>query len=105
MALKIGTKVFLRTTEEPAFLLDIREGNATQRFPGLSGKVAVVRRPTAGDNGVRHEVEYFAIEEVESEEDARTRQIESMAEMQARFKNNEQIPQPTSAQGKLGLLD
>lgn len=105
MAIKIGSQVFIRTTEEPAFLLDIREGNAAQKFPGLSGRVAVVRRPTAGENGVRHEIEYFAVEEVESIEDNQNRKVSEMAELKARFQSRAEDNEPVTAERKLSQLD
>lgn len=100
--LKIGQTAFLKVTQEPIFLLDIQDGNPTQRFPGLSGKVAVVRRPTVGENGVRHEVEFFTVEEVETLEESQNRNVSEMEEMKARFKNNAKDPdQHPSAQSKL----
>lgn len=100
-----GQPVYLKVTEEPCFLLEIREANATQRFEGLSGKVAVVRRPTAGEDGVRHSVEFFTVEEIETLEESQNRKVGELREMEARFKASGQIAEPVAATGKLSQLD
>lgn len=102
--LKAGTQGFLKVTQEPVFVLEIRDGNATQRYPGLSGKVAMVRRPTAGDNGVRHEIEFFTVEEIESVEDSQKRTISEMQEFKARMQSGE-ITESTSPESQLSKLD
>lgn len=101
--IKAGQQAFLKVTQEPVFVLELREANSTQRYPGLSGKIAVVRRPTAGEMGVRHDIEFFTIEELETVEESRSRTISEMAEMKAQF--NAQTSEAVSAAGQLGLLD
>jgi len=98
--IKAGQTAFIKVTQEPVFVLEIREANSTQKYPGLSGKIAVVRRPTAGEMGVRHEVEFFTVEEVETLEESQNRSVAEMEEMKARF-NASKTPEPVGAQGKL----
>jgi hypothetical protein len=85
---KVGTVAFLKSTEEPAFVLEIKKGAGFQVFPELSGDVATVRRPTSGRDGVRHNVEVFSIEELETLEAKQSRQILEMEELKARFKTD-----------------
>jgi len=100
--LKVGPG-FIKITEEPVYVLDIREGMAAQKFPQLSGQVAVVRRPIAGEQGVRHDIDFFTVEEIESVEDNQNRKVSEMSELKARF--NAQAEQPVGASDKLPLLD
>lgn len=93
--IKAGQVALLKATEEPVFILQVLEKGKT--FPELSGSVAIVRRPTQGQNGVFHSLEEFYVEELESLDDKRTRQVSEMEELKARFKTNE----APSAQGEL----
>jgi len=80
---------FLRTTQEPVFVLDIKEGTSVQKFPGLSGQVATVRRPSEGREGIRHTIEFFSVEELETLDDRHKRQVEEMEEMKAHILSND----------------
>lgn len=103
---RAGQQAFLKVTEEPVFVLEIRDGNATQRYPALSGKVACVRRPTAGEDGVRHSVEFFTVEEIETLEQSQTRKLEEMSELKARLKASGQaINEPVTATDELPKWD
>lgn len=64
-----GQTAFLQTTGEEVFVLAAYENK--RELPensGLSGWVAIVRRPVSGDNGVYHMVEKFTMEELETKE-------------------------------------
>lgn len=87
--IKPGQVAFIKSTEEPAFVLEIKEGSSLQKFPGLSGQVVTVRRPAMGRDGVRHLIEFFSIEELETLEDRHNRQVAEMEELKARFTPNE----------------
>lgn len=96
--MKPGTVVFLKSTEEPAFLLDIRKANDMQLYPGLSGSVAVIRRPKLGKEGITHSIEFFTVEEIESVEARQKRQISDMEELKAQYAQL----QPTDAASTAG---
>lgn len=97
--IKVGTVAFLKSTEEPCFVLKIEEGAPHVTFPDLSKQVATVRRPSQGRDGVRHHVEIFAIEELETLETKQSRQIGEMEELKARFRPDA----PATNQGQLFL--
>lgn len=99
--IKPGTIAYHKITEEGVFVLDIREGNPTQKFPLLSGKVAQVRRPVLGEDGIRYEVEYFTIEELETSEVGQKRKLAEMAELKARFDSGQAADKPATVAGKL----
>jgi len=70
--IKAGTKVFIKTTEEPVMVLSINPGQGSDEYPDLSGTTVVVRRPVASEStGIQHEVATFFLEELETEEDKR----------------------------------
>lgn len=97
--IKVGEVVYHKITEEGMFVLDIREGHVGQKFAQLSGKVAQVRRPILTEDGIRHEIEYFTIEELETAEVGQKRKLSEMAEMKARF--SDQITDKPAVAGKL----
>lgn len=69
--IKVGEVAFLKTTDEPVFVLEINDAGEQGFFP----QVATVRRPVQGDSGVHHDSEnFYAIE------------LESLEEKKARFK-------------------
>lgn len=88
--IKAGQVALLRTTEEPVFVLRVDEDK--EECAILSKVLATVRRPIQGEQGVRHSIEQFHIEELETQEDKHTRQISEMEELKARFKPNETFP-------------
>ena len=69
---------FLKTTDEPCFVLETRhyhggDGIAKDDAVRMSGEFAIVRRPVATENGTQHVTETFHIEELESFEDRKAR--------------------------------
>jgi hypothetical protein len=89
--IKVGQVATLKTSDEPVFVLDIEECEATTN-PKLSGVEVKVRRPVGGQDGVRHVVETFHLEELESLDAKHTRQIAEMEEVRARLSPNGQAP-------------
>jgi hypothetical protein len=83
--IKSGDVAFIQTSQEPVFVLNIGPGTSLQQYPQLTGTVATVRRPSEGEQGIRHSIEYFAIEELESLASRQVRQIKEMEEMQNAF--------------------
>ena len=104
-SIKAGTIAYLKTTDEPVFCLEItKRPVAAPEYPELSGVFARVRRPIAGENGIAHLVEFFAVEELETAEAGQNRKISEMEELRAKFqtgKGNEQL----AATGKLPLTN
>ena len=66
MTIKAGEVVFVKTTGEAVFVLDI-----VDKF--IRPNNVDVRRPIAGQNGITHEVNSFRMEELESLEDQQAR--------------------------------
>ena len=93
--IKAGQVALLKTTEEPLFVLAIE--NLDKVYSGLSGSVAIVRRPIQGTEGVTHSIERFFIEELETLDEKHTRQVSEMEELKARFSTHETLP----SQGEL----
>lgn len=87
MAIKVATVAFLKTTEEPVFVLAL--GKKEDVNEGLSGDVATVRRPVVGEQGVSHKIEVFYTEELESLEDKRKRNIAEFSSMKAQIDREE----------------
>ena len=77
-----GTTVFVKTSNEEVFLLGLSGNNRAAIPPGtiddkiFSGTTAIVRRPLITDQGVKHVLDYFLIEELETLEDRVRRQKE-----------------------------
>jgi len=71
--------VFIRTTEEPVFVLQVNSKEeavtagsiVSTSYPELSGVSALVRRPMQGDKGLYHVVERFQIEELATHDEMR----------------------------------
>jgi hypothetical protein len=89
--IKAGQVALIRTTEEPVFVLEVVVGKTIPDAPELEQVIARVRRPVQGEEGVRHLVETFYVQELETQEDKHTRQISEMEELKARFKPGEQF--------------
>jgi len=53
---EVGTVVFVKTSEEPVFVL------------AIDNQTAVVRRPVQGDRGVTHVLDTFSLNELETRE-------------------------------------
>jgi len=93
MEIKPGTIAYLKTTEEPVFVLDVTE--TISNFPALSGTVVTVRRPVLGEGGFEHRVETFHVEELESLEAKRKQKLQDMASFKAHFDaTEEEFPLP-----------
>ena len=92
---KAGMVAYLRTTDEPLFILEVKEGSPHQTYPDLSGQTVTVRRPIQGRDGVRHEVQFFTIEELETLAAKQNRQVLEMNELKARFAPDAPITDPS----------
>lgn len=75
-----GNIAFIKTSNEEVFILGLT-GNHRAGVPQdvwdsqlFSGTVAIVRRPTITDAGLKHVLDYFLIEELETLEDRVRRQ-------------------------------
>lgn len=80
MPVEVGTLVFVKTTNEPVFVLEMVA--ATPMLPG-SLTHAKVRIPIATRDGIRHDVMTFSIAELETPEENMLRNRD-LAEMQQR---------------------
>lgn len=85
--IKPGMIAYLKTTEEPCFVLDVKPLDRIHTLVGcLSGVGVTVRRPVMDDKGgVGHKVDTFLIEELESKEDASVRKVNEMQQLKAQF--------------------
>ena len=77
-----GTTAFIKTSNEEVFILGL-SGNHKAGIPVntiddklFSGTTAIVRRPVITDDGVKHILDYFLVEELETVEDKVRRQKE-----------------------------
>ena len=70
MPIKAGEVAFVKTTEEPVFILK------TWAHPELGQDYADVRRPVAGQDGIRHVEDTFRVEELESELEHAQRRVQ-----------------------------
>lgn len=101
--IKAGTIVYHKVTEEPMFVLEVSGNYQTVSYPQLSGLVAKVRRPTVEKEGnVKHHIDYFTVEELETAEDGQNRKLAEMEELKARY-NARQTDQPASVADELPL--
>jgi hypothetical protein len=67
MSIKLKEVVFLKTTAEPVFTLAFNEPS----------DMVSVRRPIQSRDGIRHEVEQFSIDELETEAEGAARMATS----------------------------
>lgn len=56
-AIEVGKVVYVKTTEEPVFVM------------AIDNTIALVRRPLQSDRGVTHVIETFSLQELETKED------------------------------------
>lgn len=72
-----GTVAFIKTTDEPVFVLRVDEvGPGEPEFGQLSLQTVYVRRPVAESDKISHHLERYAVEELETREENRDRKIE-----------------------------
>lgn len=95
--MKPGTVALLKATEEQVFILDIRRASELERFPQLSGDVAIVRRARLSKDGVLHSRETFTLEELEAPEERQKRQAADLAELRAQYDNLNPTPDAATA--------
>lgn len=93
--IKEGQVALMKSTGEPVFVLALRVSDAGF----LSGQEAVVRRGNISQNGTNYHTEKYTIEELESIDDARNRQIAEREEEVARIVA---AKQRTTAPSQLG---
>jgi hypothetical protein len=86
--IKAGQIAYIKITDEPAYVLDIKPLSGYHVMAGvLSGVVAKVRRPNVDEHGrITHSVEEFFVEELETEEDADIRKASKLEAIKAQFK-------------------
>lgn len=65
MPIKAGEVAFIKTTEEPVFVMEI-----------VAEDEVTVRRPVAGQDGIRHELDLFSIAELETELEHAQRRVQ-----------------------------
>lgn len=82
-SLKPGMTAILKTTEEPVFILKIDEQSDAD---GL-GQVATVRRPVAGQDGIRYVVDTFYLSELETTEQRMERTMKEMMSFRGKQKS------------------
>lgn len=69
-----GMLVVMKTTDEPCFVLSVAKVQGSV----LSGETVTVRRPVISQNGLAYTTETFHVEELDTKEDRRSRQIKEM---------------------------
>ena len=80
--IECGSTAFLKTTGEEVFVLGIGDATSLPIGSTLTPKVATVRRPVMGENGMFHMVEQFYLEELELKEDQLVRKLEEQREFE-----------------------
>lgn len=89
MAIEVGDVVYVRTTDEPVFVVSI---DTDAELPGqvdtqkFSGTIVTARRPVLTEQGIRHDFDQFLIEELESRSDKEQRVFSEMEGLRAQFK-------------------
>lgn len=73
MPIKINEVARVKTSSEDVFVL------------GIEGEEAIVRRPTGTQDGIKHLTERFRLSELETPEDARTREMAERFSLQQKF--------------------
>jgi hypothetical protein len=86
--IKPGQIAYLRITDEPVYVLDIKPLSGLHILAGvLSGVEATVRRPNVDKDGsITHKIEKFFVDELETEEDAEIRKASKLEALKAQFK-------------------
>ena len=82
--IKVGEVVTIKTTGEQVFVLSIDEVG-TEPTGVLSGTTAEVRVPVLTREGIKHVIETFLVEELESEEARLEREANMHANMAKQF--------------------
>lgn len=72
--IKVGELARLKASDEQVFILDLS-----------SDGIATVRRPTGGQDGIRHEVETFTLAELETPSESRARIAAEQMELRNLF--------------------
>src|ERR1700723_2919870 len=100
MEIKAGEIAYIKITDEPVYVLDIKPLAGFHVYAGiLSGVEATVRRPNVDEHGrIDHRIEKFFVEELETEEDANIRKSGKLEALKAQFKAERAAIDPT---GKL----
>lgn len=98
---KNGEVAYVRTTEEPVFVISIEGASAEKPT------IVTVRRPVKDESGVRHVVDYFFADEIcvydELLEQTASRAVSDRTmELKVRQKMNEMETQPATP--KVGTL-
>lgn len=98
--IKAGQIAFVKITDEPVYVLDIKTLGGYHALAGvLSGVEATVRRPNVDEHGrILHNIEKFFVDELETEEDADIRKASKLETLKAQFKAERSALDP---QGKL----
>lgn len=97
----IGDVAFVRTTQEPVFILNVE---AKPDGP----TIITVRRPVKSDSGVEHKVEYFFSDELCSETGILEAGLKSKLNEEKFYKRYEESKQDTGGRGAqmgLGLVN
>lgn len=68
----VGTICYIKSTEEPVFVMGVITEEVPnlygQDLAGLSGTMAIVKRPVATRDGIQHNVDKVHLEELQTEE-------------------------------------
>jgi hypothetical protein len=89
-----GQIVFVRTSEEPVFVLRVYDVKAEDSLTGAPAQAADVRRPVATEDGTMHLLDTFLVDELETYEDQLQRQLKQLT---ARRDAAESLNQPKAA--------
>jgi hypothetical protein len=82
MAIKLHEVAYLKTTMEPVYVMAFHEPS----------EMVSVRRPVQGRDGIQHQVEDFSLDELETEQEAFTRDAGKLA-LQYKLRQNLIVPE------------
>lgn len=82
MAVKVGDVAYLRTTDEPSYVLEVNGDNVK------------VRRPIMTNDGIKHLVEDYVMGELETTEEAHVRKLEEMGALKEIVKGQQNAQAP-----------
>lgn len=85
----VGEVAFLKTTDEPVFVLDIiKDGEGYHpTAPKLGGQLAMVRYAMVAKDTISHIIKYFYVEELETLEDRALKQKKQKQNIEDLFAN------------------
>lgn len=93
--IKPGMVVYVKTTEEPVYVVAVTKepryhghllADELAQFDAVKEQIAIVRRPLASDEGIRHQMDEFFVSELESDDARKERAMNEMMGMRNKLK-------------------